>query len=356
MIAEHSLDLITRPGSVAVIGAGIAGAACARGLARAGLDVTMFDKSRGFGGRMATRRISINVASAALDLEFDHGAQHFTARHPRFRAEMARAVRAGVVACWQPHVYCSWPQSESEAGFVPVPGMPALARFLLGGIKTHLEHHVRHLEQDESGWTLVMSDLSRRGPFASVMLALPPAQAALIVGGHCEEWANRLQSVRMESCWSVMAATEDFDWPWDGTCPEGGPLAWVARNDRKPGRQAPSGIATWVAHATPAFSAAHLHESPEAVAQELQAALRSVWPAQRPLVWHHLSAHRWRYARPYPAARGSEDCWWDPVLGLGVCGDFMVGTDVEAAWRSGDELADTAAATLEDTVLPVAAL
>jgi predicted NAD/FAD-dependent oxidoreductase len=116
-----------------------------------------------------------------------------------------------------------------------------------------------------------------------------------------------------------------------------------------------------VAQATPAWSAAHLEADPATVTEALRDALQSLLPprlaGEPPLAWHHASVHRWRYA--VPADRSSLDgreCWWDADRGLGVCGDFFNGGNVEAAWRSGDELADTVAAWLEqphDT--PVAA-
>lgn len=59
----------TEPGRVAVVGAGIAGITAARTLAQAGWQVTVFEKSRGAGGRMATRRTAFGG--------FDHGAQFF---------------------------------------------------------------------------------------------------------------------------------------------------------------------------------------------------------------------------------------------------------------------------------------
>lgn len=85
--------------SALVVGAGLAGLVAAQRLAAAGIRVTVFDKGRGPGGRMATRREG--------DACWDHGAQFFTARDPRFAEMVARWTRkasppAGIVPPGQP--------------------------------------------------------------------------------------------------------------------------------------------------------------------------------------------------------------------------------------------------------------
>ena len=75
---------------VAVVGAGIAGIACARTLMQAGLDVTVFEKSTGASGRMSTRSSEFGG--------FDHGTQYFTVRDARF--EKALATASGLVRPW----------------------------------------------------------------------------------------------------------------------------------------------------------------------------------------------------------------------------------------------------------------
>ena len=82
--------------NLAVVGAGIAGLACATRLQEAGLKVSLFEKSGGAAGRMSTRR--------GNGWQCDHGAQYFTARHPDFRAEVARWQRAGVAGLWNPRL------------------------------------------------------------------------------------------------------------------------------------------------------------------------------------------------------------------------------------------------------------
>ena len=102
-----------------VIGAGMAGLACAAALARSGARVTVLDKGRGPGGRMAARRVEIGGETVS----FDHGAQYFTVRDPAFRETVAAWEQAGVAA--------RWPAAGVEA-WVGVPGM----RTSISGVTT----------------------------------------------------------------------------------------------------------------------------------------------------------------------------------------------------------------------------
>ena len=340
---------------VAVVGTGMAGAACAAGLRAAGVRVTAFEKSRNVGGRMATRRAaSTDDTGAEQQATFDHGAQCFTAMRPRFRATMKRAVAAGCAVEWQPIVHAAR-SSQSERSFVPTPSMPALCRHWLAGTTVQLDATVRRLQcTAERLWYVAADGAPLAGPFDHVVVALPPAQAAVLLAGHRDDWAAALAARRMDACWTLMAVTDDVDWPWDAAEPDRGPLAWVSRNDRVPGRPVLPGRAVWTAHATADWSAAHLDADPDVVRAELLAALASQLPAAaggiHPLRWHHAAVHRWRYAGPSFDCDDSFDsgeAWWDESLGLGVCGDWLGGGGVEAAWHSGDELADHMAASFE---------
>ncbi|MEO7296699.1 MAG: NAD(P)-binding protein, partial [Candidatus Limnocylindria bacterium] len=259
---QTKAKLSTPPGDapeairVAVIGAGLAGASCARGLRHADAEVTVFERSRHVGGRMATRQAGwTDDDGIAQSATFDHGAQCFTAVRPRFRAFMARAVAEGRAARWQPRVHSSR-SVASERCFVPTPTTPALCGSLLAGANLHLERTVRRLQRSADGaWYVACDGAPLAGPFHHVVLAVPPAQAAVLLAGHQDGWAAALMAKRMESCWTLMAVTDDVDWPWDAAEPDRGPLAWVARNDRVPARGAPPGCAVWTAHATAEWSA-----------------------------------------------------------------------------------------------------
>ena len=343
------------PPSIAVVGAGVAGAACAAGLLRAGFDVTVFDKSRGVGGRMATRRVQWTDADGSLHtVAFDHGCSHFTATRPRFQAVVDRAESLGCAARRGQRVYATFPAPRVWQVVAATPSMPAFCRHLLNGVPLRLGRAVTSLQRCATGWTLQLADDRTEGPFDQVLLAMPPAQAAALLAGHEDDWADALAAVRMAPCWTLMAVTDELDWPWDAAEVKRSELAWIGRNDRQPGRDGPSraGTAEWVAHATPAWSLAHLEDDPAQVTRLLRAALAKLLPAAATLRWHHTSVHRWRYARPANPAPAGVDFWWRQDLGLGVCGDSFGEGSVEAAWCSGDELADTVAAALDVATAP----
>lgn len=337
--------------SVAVIGAGLAGAACARGLQAAGVQVTVFDKSRGVGGRLATRRTRVNLPGQAdaVEVAFDHGAPQIVARSPRLRSVLARAEQAGVVVPWAPRVHAPWPGPTHGPGHIALPGMPGFVRHVLGDTPVQLAQAVQRLQRGRDGRWRVIVEGREVGVFDQVVLAMPPAQAAALLAGHHEVWSEALAAWPMCPVWTLMAVTDEVDWPWDAAEPPTGALTWITRNDRRPGRTRLPGTAVWVAHAHAAWSQGHLDDDPADVAESLSAALAGAWSrAERAAVrWHHRAVHRWRYAAAGRPPLDARLCWWDAGRGLGVCGDYLAGGDVDGAWRSGDELGDRMAAELE---------
>jgi renalase len=339
---------------VAVVGAGLAGAAVARGLAQTGLRVTAFDKSRGPGGRLATRRASwTDRGDVPRVTRLDHGAPGFTATSVRFRRFTDDALAAGWLARWAPVLA---PGSQAQPGdddariALPVPDMPRLCRELLAGVECRWSTAVDGLMREANHWRLAQHGESIEGAFDRVVLALPPAQVAPLLQAHAPDWAAQAAAIVMQPCWTLMGISEPLSSPpaWDLARPSLGPIACVVRNERRPGREARDGEMHWVLHARADFSTASLDAEGPAVQRALERAFDD-WLGE-PVRWKHAVVHRWRYALP-PAELGPprEACWWNPRLGLGVCGDFLGGQGAEGAWLSGTALAD---ALLEATARP----
>ncbi len=146
---------------------------------------------------------------------------------------------------------------EADASFVVTPDMPALSRHVLGGsdARPKLIHTVRRLQREPDGnWVVETDEAPGAGPFDRAVLAIPPAQAAVLLAGHRDAWVESLGSRRMAPCWTLMAVTDDVDTDWDIAEPARGPIARVLRNDRMPGRSAPVDSAAWTVHASAEWS------------------------------------------------------------------------------------------------------
>jgi len=318
-----------RPRHIAVVGAGIAGLSCASALQHAGVQVTVFEAAATLAGRMATRR--------ADDWQCDHGAQYFTARSATFRAEVARWQLAGVAALWTPRLclLAADGSAHAPAGaierFVGMPRMSAPAKWLASGLPLQLQTCITGLQRSADGWQLQTRELGLLDQvYDAVVLAIPAPQALPLLQAHCAHLASLAAGVTMQPCWAVMARhAQPLPLPFDAAFVNHGPLRWIARNNSKPGR---SGQESWLLHAQPDWSAAHLDMPAEQVAQALLHAFARLG-APAPQAW---SAHCWQHAAP--AGKDALFAWHGRAR-LGLCGDWLQGGTVEGAWLSGRALA-----------------
>jgi len=301
---------------IAIIGAGIAGLTAANRLLDVGATCTVFDKSRGLGGRMATRHIGT--------LAFDHGAQYITARGAQFQSLLQRWQAEGTVAEWSP------------GKWVGIPGMTAPAHALARNVQVIHECRITGITGKPGRWRLTADTTSTgvtdQNTFDAVILAMPSPQIAPLIASIGIGFSE-LDRVRYAPCLTLMLAFEApvamraaFDTPAHG------PLSWIARNNSKPGRD--DTPETLVAQATPEWSRAQINATAGQIAEALlHSAHGHVGPAT-PTV---CQVQRWLYARVEQAAGVS--CLWDPVQRVGACGDWALGPRVECAFDSGAALA-----------------
>jgi predicted NAD/FAD-dependent oxidoreductase len=304
---------------IAIVGAGIAGLSAAARLTEAGRDVRLFDKGRGPGGRLATRRAEVRGEM----LFFDHGTQYFTLSNPAFAEQVEQWQSAGVAA--------PWPAAE-EGAWTGVPAMNSVLRHEAANLNIDWAKRVTRCAKVAGGWQLTVGEDVHE--CAVLLLAIPAEQAAELLEEAAPSLAAQAAAVRSAPCWAVMAAFDEHLAAAD--CLRGaGAIRWAARGNAKPGR-APTSADCWVIHAGRDWSQEHLEWEAEAAGEQLLAEFfdaSGAVPAQ-PV---HLAAHRWRFA--FPEVGKTPLTIWDGTQKLGVAGDWLAGPRVEDAWLSGKEAA-----------------
>lgn len=307
-----------------VIGAGWSGLTAATVMQDAGRGVVVLEKSRGPGGRSATRRFD--------GARFDHGAQYFTARSAAFGRQLQQWQDAGLVQPWRPRLAVIGDRSshrdpEEVSRFVGAPGMNAVCRHMAAELDCRFEQRVSSLQFDRE-WQLELES-GERLQARRLLLTAPPAQLAALLGAS-DPLHDPLAEIAFNPCIAGMLTFEKpFDPGFDAAfVNQPGALSWIASNSSKPGRKGND----WVLHATAEWSRDHLEAPAEQQARQLAEAFGELVGAPLPAM-SHCTAHRWRYAQAgYPLERGTIT---DPDRRLAIAGDWLSGSRVEGAWISG---------------------
>ncbi len=317
--------------NVAVVGAGIAGLRAAALMAEKAT-VVVFEKSRGYGGRMATRR--------AGPFSFDHGAQYFRARDPEFVAFVGALEAAGIVAPWRARFaeidgtsvrLAGW--EDGQPHYVGTPGMSAVGRHMAQELDVRLERRVIAARHERDGWRLEIDNGEAHGPFDALVLALPAPQALDLLGAD-DALAATAKAAKMQGCFALMLGFDQaFAAPFDAALVRNSPLSWLSACHSKPGRDA---APSWVALSANDWADVHIEDDPEALRETLTHALAAIL-GDGVRAASHQTLHRWRYANAGRPRAGLPT--FDPDRRLALCGDWLVQGRVEAAFLSGSAAA-----------------
>ncbi|MGB7892372.1 MAG: FAD-dependent oxidoreductase [Microcoleus sp.] len=330
---------------VVVIGAGMAGLSCAQRLRQAGYSVAVVEKSRGAGGRVATRRVQGTRA--------DHGARYLEPQGDAVQGLIEALVDRHILKLWTDTVW-EFRQGKLSATasscYVAPAGMNAIGKYLAEDLEIWFGHRVQAISTtDNQRWHLSLEVTNDNLPTPqeliakAVVVAIPAPQALMFLNseiGLTSDFLDKLRSVEYEPCITVMAgypAAKQQDWSnlnpqWKSVSfPDNSDLAWVGLDSSK---RLESHQPVFVVHSSTNFAERYLEAADlDTVGHELLSrASEYLIPWLKEPEW--LQVHRWRYAfcgNPLPVsclpAGGN--------LPLVCAGDLCGEGQIEGALRSG---------------------
>lgn len=309
-----------------VIGAGMSGLVAATPLQEQGIPVVVLDKGRGVGGRMATRRIA--------DAVFDHGAQFFTVRDPRFAELVSRWQSQGVVSEWArgfanvEGVY----RGDGHLRYRGSTGMTAAPKCLAQALDVRVRTRVAEIRAEAGTWSIRTDDGQHLRCQQLVMTPPVPQSLALLGADRSPipaEARHALASITYDPCIALMAL---LDKPSRIPEPGGmqidhGPITWIADNTLK--GISPDAHSVTI-HTDPQFSRQHWQTDDDQIVRLLMDAAQE-WIGTDIRTYQ---IHRWLFSKPttlYPEA-----CLYVPTPSpIVFAGDAFAGPRVEGAAISG---------------------
>lgn len=308
--------------NITVIGAGLSGLVAARSLASRGHSVIVLDKGRGVGGRLATRRIGEAV--------FDHGAQFFTVRDPKFQALVDGWLAADVVRVW-----CHGFGAEQDGfpRYVGSAGMTSIAKHLAMGLDVRTSSLVFSvLPAATGGWTTTLDTGEAFDSDAIILTApIPQSFGFAFTGG--VEFPEELRTIDYDRTLGLLVALDGSPAiPSPGALQNpDGVFSFVGDNQAK----GISPVPAVTFHANPQWSAEHW-DTPHNEAEELLRSAAAAYLGNASILASNFK--RWRFATPQ---RNWPDRFWSNDAGnMVVAGDAFAGPRVEGAALSGLAAAD----------------
>ncbi len=322
--------------AVTVVGAGIAGAACAQVLRAGGVEVTVLDRGRRPGGRLGERTTTL---PDGREHRVDTGAAYFTVSHPDFAALASEWAQRGLARPWTDTLHVAGPDglrgtTTGPQRWASPAALRALVDDLAQGLEVATSRTARSvgLEAGRPSVDGVAAD--------AVVLAMPCPQAGRLLDVGAADGlatARRVMTRRWTPVVSVWAVWERRWWPEVDAVfvNDDEVVTAIADDGRRRGDDAP----VLVAHASAAAAGQHLQD-PEAlvgpVLAHAAAALDGTREVPAPVA---SGAQRWSFSSPQ---RPHDDPFYLGGVGsglLGVCGDgWGPRPRVEQAWLSGRDL------------------
>jgi renalase len=274
--------------TVIVVGAGIAGLACARELVDAGIPARVVERAPAVGGRLASVRLNGRIA--------DVGAAYVTADDPAFLGRLQTWRIDGLARPW----------TDTFRG---QHGPGPMRWSAPGGLRSLAEDLARELE------ITLNAEITELPDADAVVLAMPGPQAQRITGlAPAQTWSPSL---------AVVLTYPERTWPdFHGMFVNDHPIvATVCDDGDRRGDRAP----VLVAHATPEFATT-------GDSAKLAAAVGELLDIDQPPT---IDEFPWPYATPKP-----ENGDFAKVGGnVYLCGDAYGKPRVQTAWLSGRAVA-----------------
>lgn len=334
----------TKQADVAIVGAGLAGITCGQALRQLGYTVVLLEKSRGLGGRVATRRLAETCA--------DHGAKFIEPQGEQTQQLIEQLCDRQLLKPWTSPIWTvdaagTLAPSEPTPRYVAPEGMTAIAKVLAEGLDIRRQQRVVEIKPtDAQTWQLTTdANDAMTLQACSLVLAIPAPQAVsllepLVARGLPTPVLDAVRGALFDPCITAIAtypADQAGTWYQVGALQplEHPVLRWISRESQK--RSTP-GQEVCVLHSTPAFAVQHVDEPNLDAAGTAMLQAGATWfpDMEHP---QQLQLHRWRYGFARSPKSPLEPPHAKTPIPLVVTGDWCRGSNVEAAIEAGSRAA-----------------
>ena len=306
---------------IAIIGTGLSAIFSAIHLRKnTDLEINLFDKARGLGGRLATRR--------AEGGKFDHGAQYFSIERINNLPEIQMLINEGVIN-----------NIEDKDIYFSPDGMTNIAKKLLLDFNIFKEHKLVSIDKENENYKLFFENGST---FNSdyIIMSCPMPQSLEILNKSKIDYDNNLikdlEDLSYFPCIVVMIKSENKLSNLEkhiGTDVDSKDISWIGDNY---GKKVSSIENYYTIQCSPEFSYENFENEYDETNKKLKHEMEKIFGSN----YQILSNHKWRYSIPKNFYQGDNSLVINQKNFLGLCGDIFTNGRFDGAITSGLSIAD----------------
>lgn len=316
---------------IAVIGSGLSGISFAS-LIKKKSNVEIFEKSRGVGGRMSTRK--------EPPFTFDHGAQFFKIKTTEFENFVSELFSEKIIRPWKFRLAYFDANNlkkvkiikKKDKFFVGTPSMDSIVKYKSEKCNVILNTKIEKIFKENGKWCLSDQNKEKYGDYDWIILSLPAEQSLQLITQEISFYSS-LKEIKMNSCISLMIGMrKKLHLNYDAALIEKSDIAWLAINNSKPCRKKNQSI---LINSTYEYASKNINSSNDEI-------IKHLLNVASDLVKKELSnselikLHKWRYVEAEKSPQ--EDYFIDCKKKIAICGDWFVNSRVEGAFTSAYEL------------------
>ena len=306
-----------------VIGGGITGLIIATILQRKGIKVTILDKRKYIGGRLATRYVKQSELVAGI---FDYGVQYFSVTSPQFQVWVDDWLEHGVIKEWSQ----GFAEGEVTSCYCGIDGVGGIAKYLAKDLDVRSRTKAINVSYEKKWLVETENEQQYQGDMLIMTSAVPHSLSLLDASFVPLPLDIRfsLEKIEYDRCITILALLEKpskIPVPGGIALENNDSLAWLGDNYQK--GISPDGYAVTL-HATPRFSDYYWDSDDAEIVYKLLTAAADYLDS--PVTKYQV--YRWRYGLPKTSY--GQPCLEFLELPLVMAGDAFVAPTVEGAVTS----------------------
>ena len=316
--------------SIAVVGAGLSGVSLAS-LIKNRFEVKIFEKSRGVGGRMSTRKEHPYV--------FDHGAQYFKIKNEDFMNFVSELFYKKIIRPW--NFRCAYFEKntlkkirffeEKDNFFVGTPNMDSIVKHLSKNCNVLLNTKIVKIMRKKKKWYLFDENNNTYGSYDWVILSLPAQQSFKLLDRH-SPICSFVKPIKMKGCFSLMIGmNKSLDLNFDSAIVQKKDISWLAINNSKPLRKNKFSL---LVNSCFDYASNNINTPKNLVLNHMLNETSML--IKKKFDINMIKLHHWMYVEAENPPR--ENFFIDHDKKIAVCGDWFINSRVEGAFLSANEL------------------